>query len=398
MSNPKPERLRGLGVAIGTLPTGPTNSLTDVAGVRVGHQTLVRGDDVRTGVTAIWPHDGNPMAERVYAGISALNGYGEMTCRSVIDEWGLLSSPIVLTGTSNVGMALDATTRYLARRYPEQAREEVPIALVAECDDGFLHDHLTFALTQEDVWAALDAATTGPVEEGCVGGGTGMLLFGFKGGIGSSSRVVSTVAGQFTVGVLVQTNFGRRADLTIDGVHVGRALTDLQLEDPARTPAQSATTPAEDTPAAKTMSGAVTPDSTMTDAPGATEPPEGSCIVVVATDAPLHAHTLQRMAKRAGLGLARAGSYAGDGSGEIMLAFSTAQRIPYHVADGKLNVTLLAEGSYGNTGLNALFTAVVDATEEAVGNALLAATTTHGRGGRVAYAAPHERLRTLLKR
>jgi len=140
---------------------------------------------------------------------------------------------------------------------------------------------------------------------------------------------------------------------------------------------------------------APTPDGTATDAPSV-DALEGSCIVVVATDAPLHAHTLQRMAKRAGLGLARAGSYAGDGSGEIMLAFSTAQRIPYHVPDGKLNVTLLAEGSYGNMGLNALFTAVVDATEEAVGNALLAATTTHGRGGRVAHAAPHERLRALL--
>jgi D-aminopeptidase len=389
MSNAKPERLRDLGVAIGTLPTGPLNALTDVAGVRVGHRTLVRGDDVRTGVTAIWPHDGNPMSERVYAGISALNGYGEMTCRSVIDEWGLLSSPILLTGTSNVGMALDAATRYLARRYSEQAREEIPIALVAECDDGFLHDHLTFALTPEDVWAALDAAHTGPVEEGCVGGGTGMLLFGFKGGIGSSSRVVSAAAGEYTVGVLVQTNFGRRADLTIDGVHVGRALTDLQLEDPTRTPTATptASAPAPDAP---------TTDAPTTEATTTTEPPEGSCIVVVATDAPLHAHTLQRMAKRAGLGLARAGSYAGDGSGEIMLAFSTAQRIPYHVADGKLNVTLLAEGSYGNTGLNALFAAVVDATEEAVGNALLAATTTHGRGGRVAYAAPHERLRALL--
>lgn len=382
MNHPKLERLRDLGVTIGALPPGPLNSLTDVAGVRVGHRTLVRGDDVRTGVTAIWPHDGNPMSERVYAGISALNGYGEMTCRSVIDEWGLLSSPILLTGTSGVGTALDAATRYLARRYPEQAREEVPIALVAECDDGFLHDHLTFALTAEDVWAALDAATTAPVEEGCVGGGTGMLLFGFKGGVGSSSRVVNISAGEFTVGVLVQTNFGRRADLSIDGVHLGRALTDLQLEDPTRTPTQAPPAPSASTAQAS-------------DAPDA---PEGSCIVVVATDAPLHAHTLQRMAKRAGLGLARAGSYAGDGSGEIMLAFSTAQRIPYHIPEGKSNVTLLAEGSYGNTGLNTLFTAVVDATEEAVGNALLAATTTHGRDGRVAHAAPHERLRALLER
>ena len=371
-------RLRDLGVAIGTLPTGSSNSLTDVPGVRVGHQTLIKGDDVRTGVTAIWPHDGNPMSERVYAGIAPLNGYGEMTCRSVIDEWGLLSSPIVLTGTSGVGRALHATTRYLAQRYPQQAREEIPIVLVAECDDGFLHDHLTFALTDEDVWVALDNASTAPVEEGCVGGGTGMLLFGFKGGIGSSSRVVEIAAGVFTVGVLVMTNFGRRADLTIDGVHVGRALTDLHLEDPIREPSTL--------PPAPTVGQAID------------HAPEGSCIVVVATDAPLHAHTLRRMALRAGLGLARTGSYAGDGSGEIMLAFSTAQRIPYRAPDGRLQVTLLAEGSYGNTGLNTLFAAVVDATEEAVGNALLAATTMRGRNGRLAHAAPHDRLRALLAR
>lgn len=350
-------RLRDLGVAIGTLPVGAANSLTDVAGVRVGHRTLVREDDVRTGVTAIWPHDGNPMSERVYAGIHLLNGYGEMTSRSVIDEWGLLCSPIVLTGTSGVGTALHATTRYLANRYPEQARDEVPIALVAECDDGFLHDHLTFALSEEDVWAALDGATTGPVEEGCVGSGTGMALFQFKGGIGSASRVVATSAGTFTVGVLVMTNFGRRPRLTVAGVPVGRALTDLMPENPT---------------------------------------PEGSCIVVVATDAPLHAHTLRRVAQRAGLGLARTGSIGGDGSGEIIVAFSTAQRIPYRVPSGLLHVALVPEGSYDSAALNLIFEATVDATEEAVLNALLAATTTRGRRGHVLHAAPHDRLRALL--
>jgi D-aminopeptidase len=350
-------RIRDFGVEIGVVPAGPSNTLPDVPGVRVGHKTLIRGENVRTGVTAIWPHDGNPMSERVYAGIHCLNGYGEMTSRSVIDEWGLLCSPVVLTGTSNVGIALHATTRYLAERYPEQAREEIPIGLVAECDDGFLHDHLTFALAEEDVWAALDGATTDPVPEGCVGGGTGMLLFGFKGGIGSASRVVQTEAGEFTVGALVQTNFGVRHRLTVAGVPVGRSITDLLPEEP---------------------------------------PSEGSCIVVVATDAPLHAHTMRRMAKRAGLGLARTGSTAGDGSGEIILAFSTAQRIPYRAPGGLLQVMLISEGSYGNTGLNRLFEAVVDATEEAVLNALVAATTMTGRGGRVVHAIPHDRLREVL--
>src|SRR5262245_49476580 len=221
------ERLRDLGVIIGEYATGPSNSLTDVPGVRVGHTTLVRGGDVRTGVTAIWPHDGNPMSERVYAGIHLLNGYGEMTSRSVIDEWGLLATPVVLTGTSGIGTALHATTRYLAKRYSEQVRAEVPIPLVAECDDGFLHNHLTFALSEQDVWAALDGASTEPVAQGCVGAGTGMALFQFKGGIGSSSRQVATDSGEYTVGVLVLTNFGRRPRLTIAGVPAGRHLTDL---------------------------------------------------------------------------------------------------------------------------------------------------------------------------
>ena len=351
------ERLRDLGVVIGELPTGPSNSLTDVAGVRVGHKTLIEGDRVRTGVTAIWTHDGNPLSERVYAGVFPLNGYGELTSRSVIEEWGLLATPLVLTGTSGVGMALHATTRYLARRYPEQARDEIPIGVVAECDDGFLHDHLTFALTEQDVWDALDVARADPVEEGCVGGGTGMALFGFKGGIGSASRVVNGEAGTFTIGVLVMTNFGTRRQLTIAGVPVGRSITDLMPERPQA---------------------------------------DGSCIVIVGTDAPLHAHTLTRLAKRAALGLARTGSTAGDGSGEIILAFSNAQRIPYRVPGGQLQVQLLAEGSYGNTQLNNVFTAVVEATEEAVINALLAATTTQGRDGHVLHAIPHDRVRALL--
>src|SRR5258708_24884892 len=168
---PERPRLRDFGVTIGAYPTGPSNTLTDVAGV-----------------TAIWPHEGNPLTERVYAGISLLNGYGEMTCRSVIDEIGLLASPIVLTGTGSVGAALDATTRYLGHHYPAQTQNEVPIPLVAECDDGFLHDHLTFAVTREDVWAALDGASRDLVVEGCVGAATGMALFQFKGGIGSASR------------------------------------------------------------------------------------------------------------------------------------------------------------------------------------------------------------------
>lgn len=356
---PTHRRARDLGITIGTLPIGPSNSLTDVPGVRVGHSTLIRGDDVRTGVTAIWPHDGNPMTERVYAGISILNGYGEMTCRSVIEENGLLASPIVLTGTGSVGAALHATTRYLANHYPQLVRDEVPIPLVAECDDGFLHDHLTFAVGEAEVWAALDGASADPTEEGCVGSGTGMSLFQFKGGIGSASRALATEAGTFTVGVLVMTNFGRRPQLIVAGAPVGRSFPDLMPEDPIA---------------------------------------DGSCIVVVGTDAPLAPHTLRRVAKRAGMGLVRAGSTGRDGSGEIMLAFSTAQRLPSRVPAGKLEIAVLAEGGYNTRALNMLFDATVEATEEAVINALVAATTTTGRGGRVLHAIPHDRLRALVSR
>ena len=215
---PTVERLRDFSVAIGTLPTGPSNTPTDVPGVRVGHTTLMRGDDVRTGATAIWPHDGHPMIERLYAGTFALNGYGEMTCRSVIDEWGLLSSPIVLTGTSGVGIALHAI-RYLARRYPKEARVEIPLAVAPNVMMAPARPP-DLRVTEEDVWAALDNASTAPVEEGCVGAGTGMALFSFKGGIGSSSRVVAIEPDTFTVGVLVETNFGRRPQIAIAGTPV----------------------------------------------------------------------------------------------------------------------------------------------------------------------------------
>jgi D-aminopeptidase len=355
---PEQERLRDLGVVIGESPTGPLNAITDVPGVRVGHTTRVEGENIRTGVTAIWTHDGHPVGERIYAGIAALNGYGEITCRSVIDECGFMNTPIALTGTGSVGIVMHSVARYLARAYPDFARNEIAIPVVAECDDGFLHDHLTFAVREENVWAALESAASGAVAEGCVGGGTGMMLFGFKGGVGTSSRVVATPAGTFTLGVLVQTNFGPRSRLTVAGRPVGLSLTDLMPE-----------------------RGTV---------------PEGSCIVIVATDAPLHAHTLKRLAKRAGLGLARTGSFAGDGSGEIMLAFSNGIRVPTDVPTNRLALEILPEGGYHSAALNALFAATVDATEEAVLNALLAATTTRGRDGNVAHAVPHDRLRTLL--
>ena len=298
-------RAGGLGVRVGRLPPGPLNAITDVAGVRVGHASVVREPDgapnaVRTGVTAIFPHEDDPWRERVYVGAHVLNGYGEMIGINQIREWGLLMSPIVLTSSLAIGRAYDATVRWIATRDPVAAEEVMPV--VSECDDGFLNDPLSFPLVDEDVTAALDAAAPGPVAEGNVGAGVGMQCFDFKGGIGTASR--TTPEGR-TVGALVLTNFGDRADLRIDGVPVGAAISDLMPVDHS----------------------------------------EGSCVVVLATDAPLLPHQLRRLAVRGGMGLARTGSYASNGSGEQMIAFSTANRIPVFAPRGEIRIRAVLDGA-----------------------------------------------------
>lgn len=348
-------RARDLGVVIGELPTGPLNAITDVPGVRVGHASVIEGEDgdphaVRTGVTAIFPHEGWPWDEPVYAGVHILNGYGETIGVNHLREWGVLMTPILLTSTAQIGKAYDAALRWAAGVDERAAREIMPV--VSECDDSFLNDVLSFPLAEEHVGAALEGARPGPVEEGSVGAGVGMQCFDFKGGIGTASRVVEG----FTVGVLVLTNHGSRPELLLAGVPVGRELTDLM-------PAEHA---------------------------------EGSCVVVVATDAPLLPHQLRRMAVRAGLGLARGGSSASNGSGEQMIAFSTANRLP---AEGGRVIELraVADGPEGET-LSGLFRAVVEATEEAVANALFAATTVVGRCGNALHALPAERALAVLER
>ncbi len=265
---------------MGYFPTGTRNAITDVPGVRVGHQTVWQGEPsspspsgggsgkglqpvIRSGVTAIWPHPGDLFRERLYAAVSVFNGYGEMTGRSVIDEWGLLGSPIVLTDTVHIGIAYDAVVRYMTKRDPEIAEKDVVIPVVAETDDSFLSDNRAFGITREDVYAALDAAAGGPVAEGCVGAGTGTQLFDFKGGIGSASRVVDLPGQSYTVGVLLQTNYGSRHQLQIAGVPVGRRVADLM-------PRQHR---------------------------------DGSCIAVLATDIPLHPGQLRRLARRQSGGL-----------------------------------------------------------------------------------------------
>lgn len=339
---------------MGHLPTGPNNAITDVAGVRVGHQTVWKDDPViRSGVTAIWPHPGNLFRERLYAAISMFNGYGEMTSRSVIDEWGLLGSPIVLTDTVHVGLAYDSVVRYMTERDPDIADKDVVIPVIAETDDSFLSDNRAFGITREDVYSALDAASDGPVAEGCVGAGTGTQFFDFKGGIGTASRVVDLSGERFTIGVLLQTNYGSRHQLLIAGSPVGRQITDLM---PRRHQ-------------------------------------EGSCIAVVATDVPLHPGQLRRLARRVDIGLGRTGSVGNDGSGEIFIAFSTANRIPRSTAKAAHPINVLVEGQFWTEGspFDAVFEAVAEATEEAAFNAMVAADTVEGRDGNVLHGFPLDR-------
>lgn len=356
---PRP-RARDLGVVTGRLPTGPLNALTDVPGVRVGHTTVWSDDGatLRTGVTAIWPHEGNPFTDRVYAATSTFNGYGVLTGDLVVDEWGLLGAPVVLCDTANLGLAYDAVVRHLQSLDPAAGRDDVVMPVIGECDDGFLNDNLTTALTQQHVVAALTSASTGPVPLGVVGAGTGMQLFDFKGGMGSASRLVRLAGRDWTVGVLLNGNFGTRRQLRIAGVPVGPDLTGLM---PVRHS-------------------------------------EGSCIAVVATDLPLLPHQLRRLARRVDVGLARLGSVGNDGSGEIFLAFSTAQRVPR--TGDLLEVRAVVEGQYWTHGspLDDVFDAVAEAAEEAALDALFVADTVVGRDGNVLHGLPVDEVLPLLAR
>jgi D-aminopeptidase len=356
-------RARDLGVPFDGAP-GPLNAITDVAGVRVGHTTIVRdlegGRAARTGVTAVFPGPAATDA-RYPAATFALNGNGEMTGTLWVNESGLLEGPVVLTNTHSVGVARDAVVAWGQGRFPGTPTYSLPV--VAETWDGFLNDINGFHVRPEDITAALDAAAGGPVAEGNVGGGTGMVAYGFKGGIGTASRVLPRDAGGFTVGVLVQANYGRRPQLLIAGVPVGREVPDLL---PERGTASS------------------TADAPR---PGRT----GSVIVLVATDAPLLPGQLGRLCRRVPLGLGRLGSVATDSSGDLFLCFSTHR--PDTGADG-----LEAWRAVPNGRMDPLFAATVQGVEEAVVNALVAARTMTGTEGHTVHALPHDRLRAVLKR
>jgi D-aminopeptidase len=295
----------------------------------------------------------------VYAATHVLNGYGEMIGTNQITEWGLLHSPIVLTSSLAIGKAYDATVRWRTERHSVTTNDGGDMPVVSECDDSFLNDVSTFPLRDEDVFEALDAARDGDVEEGCVGAGTGMQCFDFKGGIGTASRVLDADVGGYTVGALVLTNFGIRSEMLLAGVPIGREITDLMPE----------------------------------------EHGEGSCVCVIATDAPMLPHQLRRVAQRAGLGLARTGSTARNGSGELMIAFSTANRLSVRPGP-TVTVDALLDGPANDqpVAMSSIFAATVEAVEEAVANAMFLATTTRGVRDNVLYALPLDRTLELLER
>lgn len=358
-------RIRDLGISPGVLSPGPLNAITDVEGVRVGHRTLVRGEGVRTGVTAVLPHGGDLFADKVPAAVHVANGFGKAAGFLQIRELGEIETPIVLTNTLSVGTAVAATVAWTLRQPGHEDVRSVN-AVVGETNDGFLNDIRGFHVQPEDVWAAIDAARGGPVAEGSVGAGTGTRLFAWKGGIGTASRVLPESLGGFTVGALVQTNFG--GILTVDGVPVGEILGQFAFKDQ--------------------LEAALPGDASS---PGDSAPGDGSCMIVLATDAPLSPRNLERLARRAELGLARTGSFMTDGTGDFVIAFSTAHRI----REGEGPTRQIGE-EVRNRAMSPLFLAAVEAVEEAVYNSLTAATSITGRDGNAVEAIPLDRLAAIL--
>jgi D-aminopeptidase len=347
-------RLRDLGLSVGILPTGPFNAITDVPGVAVGHSTLIRDQPavVRSGVTMIWPRR-EIWTDYCFAGFHSFNGNGEMTGTIWLAEQGLLSAPIGITCTHCVGVVRDAICSYAARDGIQQAFH---LPVVAETWDGWLSDAETFPVTESMAHEALDAAAVGPVAEGCVGGGTGMICHEFKAGIGTASRVVESRGERFTVGVLVQANYGDRDLLRVDGVPVGREIPYAEL-------------PGHHNPAGD----------------------GGSIIVILATDAPLLPIQCQRLARRATTGLAWAGGIGANGSGDIFLAFSTGNRVRQDAPHA--DVRMLAADR-----MTPLFRAAAEATEEAILNSLTAGETMTGYKGRTLHALPLDRLKQIMAR
>jgi L-aminopeptidase/D-esterase-like protein len=381
-------RARDLGVPFDGTP-GANNAITDVKGIEVGHTTLISGagklevgkGPIRTGVTAIHPR-GKTSNDAVFAAWFTLNGNGEMTGTTWVEDSGFLDGPVMITNTHSVGVVRDAVIAWKVKHStPDMEGYFWSLPVVAETWDGWLNDINGFHVHPEDAWHALDVAHTGPVEEGNVGGGTGMVCNEFKGGIGTSSRVLDAKAGGYTVGVLVQCNYGRRDQLRIAGVPVGKEIP----EKPAYGEDESA-----DSMWGQPPSAVQRPEGPLNSGPAGKD--TGSIIVIVATDAPLIPTQLKRVAKKVSLGLGRDGSYSGDGSGDIFLAFSTAN--PGAVGPKGLHQLTMMP----NDSLDPIFLATVQATEEAIINAMVAAETMKGIDNHEVIALPHDRLREVLKK
>ena len=358
-SNPRP-RASDLGLKVGILPAGPLDAITDVTGVEVGQTTIIRGDNVRTGVTAVLPHSGNLYREKVPGAIFVDNGFGKLTGSTQVEEMGDIETPILLTSTTSVPRVADALISYMLS-LPGNADVLSINPVVGETNDGYLSDIRGRHVTPDDVLAAVKNAKGGPVEEGNVGAGTGTVVFGWKGGIGTSSRRLPASLGGYTVGALVQTNFG--GVLTIAGAPVGQELGQYYLR------------------------------KELQQAGGGKDKADGSCMIVVATDAPLDAHNLKRLAARAWLGVARTGSSASNGSGDYAIAFSTPPQVRIHAGDKAL--TRKAE-VMTNDAMSPLFLAAIEATEEAVYNSMFKATTMTGNGHTV-EALPIDKTVQVLK-
>ena len=349
------QNIRSYDVEIGVLKTGTQNTITDVSGVQVGHKTLIKGDSIRTGVTAILPHSGNIFQQKVPGAVYVGNGFGKLAGSTQVEELGTIETPIILTNTLSVPTAADALIDYTFT-FEENDNVRSVNPLVGETNDGYLNDIRSRHITKSDVLEAIQSATSGNVPQGNVGAGTGTVAFGFKGGIGTSSRKLPKNLGGYTVGVLVQTNFG--GVLNIAGVPVGKELGKYYLSDDLN------------------------------------ESPDGSCMIVVATDAPLDARNLKRLAKRAMLGLAKTGGIASNGSGDYVIAFSTAEsvRVPYQSDQPVQQIEVLR-----NSAMSPLFMAVNEATEEAIINSLFHAKTMTGRNGHTVEALPVQQVLKIME-
>ncbi|WP_075348636.1 DmpA family aminopeptidase [Algoriphagus marinus] len=348
-------RPRDLGISFGILPTGKLNSITDVSGVQVGHLTKIEGENIRTGITAILPHQDNLFQQKVPAAIFVGNGFGKLAGVTQVQELGNLESPIILTNTLSVAAGIEGLVRYSLAQ-PGNERVQSVNAVVGETNDGYLNDIRGMHISPQEVIQTIESAKSGMVKEGNVGAGTGTVCFGWKGGIGTSSRKLPESLGGYTIGVLVQTNFG--GNLQIAGVPVGEKLGKYPFRD-------------------------------------ALEKSDGSCMIVIATDAPVLERNLERMAQRAMMGLAKTGGIASNGSGDYVIAFSTAEglRIPYSEENGKLAST----ESLRNDDMTSLFLAVIEATEEAIINSLFAAESMNGRDNNTVEALPKEQVLDWLK-